>query len=597
MHQIRKQLLVAACLLSAIVARAETTADTIYFGGDIVTVCDAHPSADALAVKDGRIVAVGSTSAVFATRGTATRMIDLRGRTLLPGFIDPHSHIAAYETGWGLPALNPPPVGDIRSIEDIVAKMKAYIAEKKLAPGTLALGMGYDDGLLAEKRHPTSADLDRISTNHPVMVVHASGHLLAANSLALRLANITKDSVAPKGGVIRRDAAGEPDGVMEETAGLPFLKLIPQRSMEERLRCFDEIQMYYASLGITTAQDGISMPGDIALMNEAAKRRRLILDVVSYPRWDFFNDVLSGKRKLNVEYHFPGDVCDERIEHTAPIDPRLSAQAKSKVGIYVNHLKYAGIKITGDGSPQGKTACLTKPYVHPPHGQPADYRGYPTVTQDELDRWFDAAYGNNVQLLVHCNGDAAADQMIAAVRKAQAKYGKKDLRPVMIHAQMIRHDQVDAMAELGIIPSFFTAHTFYWGDWHIDETVGRERAFGMSPCAYALKKGIRFTNHTDASVVPPSHLMAMWTAVNRLSRSNVVVGPDERISPMDALKAVTINAAYQYFEERSKGSLEEGKLADLVMLDRNPLKVAPLTIKDIKVVETIKEGRTIYSAP
>jgi predicted amidohydrolase YtcJ len=254
------------------------------------------------------------------------------------------------------------------------------------------------------------------------------------------------------------------------------------------------------------------------------------------------------------------------------------------------------VKITGDGSPQGKTAFLTKPYVKPPAGTGVDYKGYPTVTQEELDRWFDLAWRNNLQLIVHCNGDGAADQMISAVRKTIAAQGKRDLRPVMIHAQMIRHDQVDAMAELGIIPSFFTAHTFFWGDWHIAETVGPERAFGMSPAAYALKKGLRFTNHTDANVVPPNHLTAMWTAVNRVSRSGIIVGPDERISPLEALKAVTLNAAHQYFEESFKGSIEVGKLADLVILDKNPLKIDPMAIKDIRVIQTIKDGQTIYAA-
>jgi hypothetical protein len=264
------------------------------------------------------------------------------------------------------------------------------------------------------------------------------------------------------------------------------------------------------------------------------------------------------------------------------------------VGGYRNRFRIGGIKITADGSPQGKTAFLTAPYVHPPHGQPDDYRGYPTVTQEELDRWFDFSWTRGLPLIVHCNGDAAADLMISAVRKAVATHGPRDMRPVMIHAQMIRHDQVYAMAELGIVPSFFTAHTFFWGDWHRTETVGPERAAGMSPAAYAQKRGIAFTNHTDAPVVPPDQLMLVWTAVNRVSRSGVVVGPDERITPLAALQAITVNAARQYFEERDKGSLEPGKLADLVILDRDPLEGDPMAIRDIRVMETIKAGRTIY---
>jgi len=507
----------AIAVLSALTFTASAQiADTIYHGGTIITVNDEAPSAEALAVKDGKILALGLAAGVLQTKGDTTKVVDLGGKTLIPSFIDPHSHIAAYEFAWGLPVLNPPPVGDVEAIADIVAKLKAYVASKQLAPGTLVIGTGYDDSLLKERRHPIREELDQVSSEHPVMIVHTSGHLISANTAALKLVGYSKATPDPKGGVIRRDAKGEPDGVCEELAAMPFLMIVKPHPLEQQLKNFDEIQAYYASLGVTTAQDGISMPNDIALLREAARQKRVIIDVVSYPRWDIFNDVLSGQRKLDIEYHSPLHACESMSgEGSIAVEPVIKDATKTQVGIYQNHLKFAGIKITADGSPQGKTAFLTEPYVHAPEGQKKDYRGYPTVTQEELNRWFDAAYQNDLQLIVHCNGDAAADMMILAVRKAQSKHGRKDLRPVMIHAQMIRHDQVDAMAELGIIPSFFAAHTFYWGDWHINETVGRNRAFGMSPCAYALKKGLRFTNHTDASIVPPNHLDAMWAAVNR----------------------------------------------------------------------------------
>jgi hypothetical protein len=590
-------MLIAGVAFITTVRASAQNADAIYHGGTIITVNDAANTAEAIAVKDGRILAVGSKVDVLQKKGDATKLIDLGGKTLIPGFIDPHSHIAAYEFAWGLPVLNPPPIGDVEKIADIITKLKDYIASKKLAPGTLVIGTGYDDSLLKERRHPLRKELDQVSSEHPGLIVHTSGHLISANTAALKLVGYDKATPDPNGGVIRRDSKGEPDGVCEELAAMPFLLIIKPHSMVQQLKNFDDIQAYYASLGVTTAQDGISMPNDIALLKEAARQKRLIIDVVSYPRWDIFNDVLSGQRKLDIEYHPPIHACESMSgEDQIAVEPVIKDSTKTQVGIYQNRLKFAGIKITADGSPQGKTAFLTEPYVHALEGQKKDYRGYSTVTQEELDRWFDAAYQNDLQLIVHCNGDAAADMMILAARKAQSKHGRKDLRPVMIHAQMIRHDQVDAMAELGIVPSFFTAHTYYWGDWHINETVGRNRAFGMSPCAYALKKGLRFTNHTDASIVPPNHLDAMWTAVNRVSRTAVVVGPDERISALDALKAVTINAAYQYFEEKKKGSLEIGKLADLVILDKDPLTVPPMTIKDIKVLETIKEGKTIYQS-
>ncbi len=590
--------LVGITLFSFAVSGAET-ADLIYHRGEIVTMDDAHPAAEAVAVRLGRILAVGNSAEILKFQGNSTTVIDLDGKTLLPGFIDPHSHLAQYQQTWGIPALAPPPVGDVRTIADIIAKMRAYIVKKKIPPGELVLGNGYDDSLLAELRHPTRSDLDQISQEHPVLLVHASGHFLTGNSLALAAVKYDRETKDPLGGVIRREANGDPNGVCEELAGLPFFQLLKPNPLQKQLENLIEIQELYARHGVTTAQDGISMGPEIQLLREAANRGELFLDIVSYPRWDLFNDVLSGQRKLDIEYHSPLiGCCQMNASGTRPVmtNPIISDKSKLQVGIYQNHLKFAGIKITADGSPQGKTAFLTKPYVNPPPGQSKDYRGYATVTQDELDRWFDVAYLREVQLIVHCNGDAAADMMIAAARKAIRKHGKKDLRPVMIHAQMIRHDQVDAMDELGIIPSFFTGHTFFWGDWHLKETVGPERAFGMSPAAYAVKKGMRFTNHTDAPIIPPDPLIALWTAVNRVSRSGVVVGPNERISALDGLKAMTIHAAYQYFEESTKGSIEPGKLADFVILDKNPLTVPPMTIKDIKVTETIKQGVKIYSS-
>jgi predicted amidohydrolase YtcJ len=384
---------------------------------------------------------------------------------------------------------------------------------------------------------------------------------------------------------------------MEELAALPFMMLLKPHDMATQLKNFAEIQDYYLSHGVTTAQDGISMPNDLALMREAANSGLLKIDLVAYPRWDQFNDVLDGKRTLNVDIHPLGsqgaDVLGAPVSASADA---ISRKGRAQVGIYQKRLKIGGIKITGDGAPVAKTAFLTEPYLKPPHGMAADYKAYPSVTQAELDRWFDLAWRNNIQLLVHCNGDAAADQMLRAARKAIAKHGKKELRPVMIHAQFVRQDQLDAMVELGITPSFFSGHTFYWGDWHINETVGEKRAFGMSPMASAKKKGLRFTNHTDAPVVPINHLMTMWTAVNRVSRSGVVVGPDERISALDALRAVTLDAAWQYFEEKRKGSIEVGKLADLVILDKNPLAVDAMAIRDIRVLETIKEGQTVWKS-
>src|SRR5882672_6493585 len=577
-------------------------ADTIYTNGVIITVNDAQPSAEAVGVKDGKILAVGARDDVMRHQGASTEVVDLKGRTMIPGFVDGHSHICDYGMLWGYPALNPPPVGDVKSIDDIVAIMRRFIEEKKIPRGVAVFGNGYDDSMLAERRHPAREDLDRISTEHPVVIIHASGHLGSANTPALEKVGFVKGAPNPKGGAIRCDPqTGAPTGVVEEQAVFNFLPLLPPKTDEQRLQTLIEIQCYYASFGITTAQDGQTLPPSVSLLRKAAARGKLIIDIVSYPKWTFFEKALAGEREVDVENARPGFASNIESFHRcgAPegqVDPNITQMVKEQIGVYQNRLKFGGIKITCDGSPQGETAFLTRPYLHPPEGQPPNYRGYPTLSQEELDRWFDAAYERDVQIIAHCNGDAAADMMIEAAGKAQRKHGKKNLRPVMVHAQTVRADQLDLMKELDVIPSFFSAHTFYWGDWHINETLGRERARHISPLRSALLRGMKFANHTDAPVTPPDQLMAIHSAVNRTSRSGVIVGPEERISPMDALKAVTIWGAYLYFEENEKGSIEPGKRADLVVLSANPLTVDGAAIKDIRVLQTIKDGRTIYDA-
>jgi predicted amidohydrolase YtcJ len=585
-------------------AAAGAAADRIFVNGHVLTMNDAQPEAEALAVKDGKIVAVGTRAEIERLKGAGTSVTDLTGTTLLPGFIDAHGHIADYTTQWDTPTLSPPPVGDVRSIADIQAKLTKYLADTKATKDRLVIAQGYDDGQLKELRHPTRVELDKVSTEVPILLVHASGHLVVANTPALALAGYTRASKDPPGGVIRREKDGTPDGVLEEKATYAFLPFVPRPSMEEQLGALDAVQRWYASYGITTAQDGLSNPANIALLKRASDERRLILDVVSYPMWTLFDKVLKGEQKLeNVEYYRPGSQVTNAGRGLASDRPTPtpaaigdSAKAKLKVGVYQNGWKIAGIKISGDGSPQGKTAYMTKPYLRPPPGQPAEYRAYPVVDQPEMDQWLEAAYKHDVPLLVHTNGDAEIDILLRAVSKARAKHGPKDLRPVAIHAQLARHDQVDSMKALGIVPSFFTAHTFFWGDWHANEVFGKERAFGISPLRYAESVGLTFTNHNDSPVVPPDMMMLAWTAVNRLSRSGVVIGPDERVSPLTALKAMTSSAAYQYFEENEKGTLEPGKRADLVILGENPLTVRAEAIKDILVVETIKDGRTIYTA-
>ena len=562
-------LFLVACNEASIPADSapKQAADTIYFGGDILTMKGDSPGyVEALVVKDGKILFTGPRDEAEHFRGDATRMNNLQGHTLLPGFIDAHGH--AFVAGFQNRVANlmPPPDGLGKNIPTLIKLMKQWQAKNAQMVSDIGwiVGFGYDDAQLEEGRHPTAYDLDKISTTVPVMMVHQSGHLMTLNHKALDLIGYTADTKNPPGGVIRRESDDRtPNGVLEESA-----KFKAQIALFSRFddAANDALALSgleaYMRYGFTTAQEGKASTGNVAVWERLAKQGHLPIDIAVVP------DIVSEQELLK--------------------ELRFSQS-------YNNHYRIAGAKLTLDGSPQGFTAWFTKPYHRPAENQASDYSGYAAIAeQDKVNQLVLQAFENNWQLNVHCNGDAAADQLLNAIENANKKLGKADRRTVMVHAQTVRFDQLDRMKELGVIPSFFGLHTFYWGDWHVERTLGRERAYRISPAATALQKGMIFTQHHDAPIIIPNSMMIVHATVNRASRSGEIIGPDERISPYQALLSITRWAAYQYFEEGAKGSLEAGKLADFVILDRNPLKVDPVTIKDINVLETIKEGGSVY---
>jgi predicted amidohydrolase YtcJ len=263
---------------------------------------------------------------------------------------------------------------------------------------------------------------------------------------------------------------------------------------------------------------------------------------------------------------------------------------------YVDRFRVGGAKLVIDGAPQAFTAWRDRPYYAPVGDYPPGYHGYPSVTDAEVIDALDWASANGVQIMTHANGEAASDLLIAALEVATARHGPADRRPVLIHGQLVREDQLDAYRRLGVLPSFFPMHTFYWGDWHRDHTVGPQRADEISPTGWAVQRGMTFTSHHDAPVALPDSMRVLDATVTRRSRSGDIIGPTQRVDVITGLKALTIWAAYQQFEEGQKGSLEVGKLADLVVLSADPTAVDPETIDQIKVVETIKQGQTIYVA-
>lgn len=536
-------------------------AATIYTNGDIVTMDTGVPSAEAVAVRDGKIIAVGNRNEVQAQAGNNTQLIDLDGGTLLPGFIDAHGHISYTALNLASANVSSPPVGTANTVVDVVELLKVQAA--KTDPESWVIGWGYDDSLLAEKRHPTKADLDQVSTTRPVAIRHVSGHFVSCNTPCLAAAGINAQMPDPAGGIIRRLEGGqEPDGVLEESAMASLMAVFPNPDKEQRLQLIKAAQTYYSSFGITTVQDGAAQAEEIELMREAAAGQLLQLDVVAYPYAPYLGERL-------VEFPSSND--------------------------YNNHFRVGGIKLVLDGSPQGKTAWMTQAYLHPPHGQEEGYKGYATLKDEQVQSYVDSAFESGTQVLAHANGDAAADQLINVIKAANAEQGKADRRTVMIHAQTVREDQIDSMIAEGITPSYFSAHTFYWGDWHRDSVFGVERASRISPLRSSTDKGLRYTTHNDTPIVPPDMMRLVWASVNRITRSGQVLGEAQRATVEEALKSITIDAAYQYFEEDQKGSIAVGKIADFVVLDKNPLKVEPEAIKDIVVLQTIKEGVVVFA--
>jgi predicted amidohydrolase YtcJ len=513
-----------------------------------------------LGVEDGRIAVVGDESELRDwARARGARVVDLEGRALLPGFIDAHGHFP----GAGVYAvhldLNSPPIGDIEGIEDIVERLSARAAQT--SEGEWLVGMGYDDTLLAQRRHPTRRDLDRASTGHPIAIWHVSGHLVAVNSRALEVIGYDARTPDPEGGVIRREpSTGEPDGVLEEDAANPVMpRLMP--SLRDGVKVVREASRLYLAAGVTTAQAGAADQSLMQGMAWMSKLGLIPLRLVLWPMPETADAMLDGR------FGF------------AP-DPAW--------------VRSGAIKIVADGSIQGYTGYLSEPYHVPPDDDPG-YRGYPRVSREDLLDLVPRFHAAGLQVAVHGNGDASIDDILDAFEAAQRAHPREDARHVVIHAQMTRRDQLDRMARLDVIPSFFSLHTYYWGDRHRDIFMGPERAARMSPARSAQVRGVRFTIHCDTPVVPMEPLRLVWAAVNRRSTSDASIGEAERIEPMQALRAVTIDAAWQHFEENEKGSLEPGKLADLVILSRSPL-TDPEHIDSIRVLETIVGGRTEFRA-
>jgi predicted amidohydrolase YtcJ len=545
---------------------AQQAADSIWSGGPIITMNDKAMRAEAVAVAGGRILAVGSRRDVMKLKGPATQLVDLGGRTMVPGFVDAHGHIVV----GGLQALSAnllaPPDGKVQDIASLQQTLRDWVKENAAAVDKIKVivGFGYDNAQLKELRHPTKEELDAVSADIPVLIVHQSGHLATVNSAMLKAIGYDASTKDPAGGVIQRKPGGtEPNGTLEETALFAAVPVVLNRVGPDGLKSFArEGAKLWARFGYTTAEEGRATPQIAELLKQVAAEGGFANDVNAYP------DVLVDR---------------------AYIKANLSAT-------HTNRFRVAGAKLTIDGSPQGFTAWRDQPYYKPVGNYPKGYSGYAAASGEQVMDAVQWAAENGIQVITHANGERASDMLISAHRAAQARFPKaKELRPVLIHGQFLREDQLDSYKALGVIPSLFPMHTFYWGDWHLDHTVGPQAGMNISPTGWAKKRGMIFSSHHDAPVAFPDSMRVLDATVTRRARgTGRIVGPQHRVDVITALKAMTIWPAYHHFEEGAKGSLERGKLADFAILSQDPTKVEPATIADIKVTETVKEGKTIF---
>lgn len=550
--------ILAAC--SPVEREVTEFADLIFFGDNIITMDNSKVTA--VAVRGDRIVATGDQAEIIQLQDDSTRLVELGDRALLPGFIDAHGHFGAVATSSALLDLSSPPVGAVETIDDIVTAIQNWIENNDVPDGQLIYGFGYDDSLLAEQRHPNRDDLDRASTSHPIVIRHVSGHLNAANSMALAQSRITAESQSPQGGVIRRRSdSDEPIGVMEETAMglLPgYGALISEEQGWQLRRDAAEI---YSSYGITTIQDSNVSVAYVNALKARAREEAFPVDIVAYIMGNPLSDIELGQVSQDAEY--------------------------------VGGVRIGGVKFILDGSPQGRTAWMSQPYNEGPPGVDADYVAYPSYDPEAYQARVDNLLERHVPVLAHANGDQAIERMINGIAEAVEGEAIPDHRSVIIHAQLIRADQLDRVKELGIIPSYYSAHPFFWGDWH-RLSFGDERAGFISPVRATINRDIPFTVHNDSPIVPPDMMRLVSITVNRQTRSGYILGPEQRATVMEALYAITQGAAYQYFEEDEKGSITSGKRADLVILETNPLAVDPAQLADVKIAETFARGVSVY---
>ncbi len=538
----------------------DSYADLVLSNANVITVDAEDSVAEAIAVKGDKIAKVGTTEKVKDFVGKRTKVMDLNGKTVLPGFIEPHNHFQW--VGYALQQLNvrTPPCKTIDDVLNVV-KDRAKVTPR----GHWISGRGIELAALKEHRWPTRAELDAAAPDNPLVLEYVSSYACVANSKALEMAGITKDTPNPAAGVIEKDpVTNEPTGLLQNASATELVcGLIPPPTLEELKDWLVQAGREFEKVGITSVHDltWTERPETFRAYQEVVEENRLKIRIY------LFSSV-NRMRHMGVHTGFGNE-----------------------------RFRLGGVKIRLDGSIQVFTSAFYEPYLT------KDTKGVLSYTPGELSDMVLEAHNLGYQVAIHAQGDYAITVAIDALEFAMWRYPRPNPRHRIEHTQCVTHEDLRRMKRLGLIASMYPYHPWYWGDRHVDTFIGMERASRIDPMKEAMDMGIVTVAHSDAPVAmpglpnfPADPLWGMWCAVNRTTKSGVVLGPELRLSPMNAIRAYTINAAYASFEEKIKGSIEPGKLADFVVLSDSPLTVDPMDIGKIKVEKTIIGGEVVYEA-
>lgn len=518
-------------------------ADLVLFNGNIVTMNSAQPKAQAVAIKRGKFVAVGANKQILSYAEESTKKIDLKGKTVVPGFVDAHVHGASL--GRVLSQIN---LRNVKSIREIQRKVKQWT--KKTAEGKWIIGRGWDQDKLAECRYPSRFDLDQAAPRHPVFLLRVCGHLGVVNSKAMKLAGITKQTKPPKGGRIDRDPkTGEPNGVLRENALNLIYNVLP-KSSEKNLTstCLLACQKMVEE-GITTAHWIISSASELRVLQRLNSRNMLPIRIYVLIPVEFLDTLVE----LGLSTGFGGD-----------------------------RIRVGSVKILADGSLGARTAALKQPYNDAPKTE-----GMMLYSQNQLEKFVEKAHETNLQLAIHAIGDRTVEVVLKILEKELRKVPKENHRHRLEHVSVLNSRLIKRMRKIGVVAS--VQPHFVVSDFWIVDRLGKARARWGYAFKSLLKEGIVAMGGSDAPVEPVSPILGVYAAVARKTF------PQERLTVDEALRIYTVNAAYGSFEEDVKGSIEKDKLADLVVLSQDPYKTTPQQIRDIRVEITIVGGNIVYT--